>query len=405
MVDTFSILAGAVLLVLIAVNSSFPFRLLLDYPDMSSVRLFIMALLVSLWAVFTVLFLFEPVLPGDTGKILSFLYPASLICLFSGLILLSFMLNQSLHGRVMRFFINASTVVHTATAALAAVDLFSEYPVFFILSPVDGEWILFLHPFSTVMTMLAALCVMTSVSGSILVSNPVREHFFIPRKRFKAVFLTVFTVFLVMMPAGFIGTVIVHAVPLKVAFTVNVVVILGLFITTFYLTVTQPLFLLLSGARPDPFLTRGYMGYFLGAFKDDGPEPVLVSAAFKERMHLSDLTLLHLNLKILAVSGTDCSARSQREAAVIHVPVTDNINALGVYFTSTNPMANDPRLQRFTPVVFGILFPTVLNETFQHVFTILPLVTGQVSGKTLAGLEDQAFLEELARTVLRKLLG
>ncbi|MFW9996470.1 MAG: hypothetical protein ACFFD4_30785, partial [Candidatus Odinarchaeota archaeon] len=80
-------------------------------------------------------------------------------------------------------------------------------------------------------------------------------------------------------------------------------------------------------------------------------------------------------------------------------------NALGVFFNSTNPVAKDPRLQRCTPVVFGILFPAVLNGAFQHIFSMLPLVLEQVSRKTVPELDDHKFLEKLAKTVLRRLLG
>ncbi|MFW9991320.1 MAG: hypothetical protein ACFFD4_04595 [Candidatus Odinarchaeota archaeon] len=403
--DAFSLLAGISLLFFLSVNSGLSFKLLLDYLDLSSLRLLIVMLLINSWVLSGILVIFDPVLSGATNGFLPVLFSAGLICFFTGLAGLSRVLNQAFHGTFLRVLVNSSGTCYSIAAVLAAADVFLERPMFFTLSPLNGELDLFMHPFSLAVTLLAVILITVSVAGSILIPNPVRNYFYTHQVRFKSVLLIAFAGFLLAIPAAFCGTVIFHAIPFKTGRAINMLSVSGLFFTIYYLSATQPLFLLLSGANSGSFLERGYTGYFFGAFMDEGPVPATVSAAFKERMGLSDQVLLHLALKVLMVAGTDSSARSHREAAVIHVPVTDDINALGVFFNSTNPVAKDPRLQRCTPVVFGILFPAVLNGAFQHIFSMLPLVLEQVSRKTVPELDDHEFLEKLARTVLRRLLG
>ncbi|MFW9997367.1 MAG: hypothetical protein ACFFD4_35310 [Candidatus Odinarchaeota archaeon] len=404
MVDVVSSGTSSIVLFLVFMNTGFVVKIFLDYPGISSARLVIISLLINVWAFTGSLFFFVAVLPENTGAVLTFLHSIGLFCLFSGLTGLAAVLNKTLHGKPVRFLINSSAVLYAMDASLAVADLCLERPVFFAFAVTPGTWRFDMHPFSILLTLLAVVLTAVSVFASILVANPVREYFLGQQKRFKKTVLTAFFLFLAMLPAGFAGTVIFHVIPLTIGFAANMLSVLGLFSITFYMFATQPLFLLLSGANPDVFLKQGYTGYFLGVFADDGPGPALVSAECKSRLDLSELALLHLNLKVLTVAGTDSSARFQRVAAVIHVPVTDNINALGVYFNSNDPEAKDPRLRRNSPVVFGVLFPVVLNKAFHHIFDVLPIVLEQVSLKTVPELKNSFFLENLARMVLKKLL-
>lgn len=403
-VDTLSVLLGIAILSLITVNTGLCLKTWLAHPGLSSLQLLIISMLVSFWALAGSLFIAKPVLPGNPSMYLPVLFSAGLVCLFAALIGLSRMLATAFYGKFPGFLINAAAVLHAITAGLAVADAFLEHPLFFSLSFTAGSWKLTMHPYSIAVTFVAVTLTAVSVSSSIIIQNPVREYFYTGQKRFKWFFTSAFTVCLTVTVTSFTGSVLLQAISFITGQLITTLSVLGLFFLIFYLSVTQPLFLMLSGADPAPFLEQGYIGYFFGTFTDEGPVPTTVSPVFKERMHLSDLALLHLTLKVITVVGTDASASFQHEAAVIHVPVTATVNLLGVFFNSRNLEAKDTRLHVCAPSAAGILFPVVLNETFQHVFSILPVVMGRVFRKTVTELDDHAFLEELARAVLKKLL-
>ncbi|MFX0095167.1 MAG: hypothetical protein ACFFBD_25760, partial [Candidatus Hodarchaeota archaeon] len=336
-------------------------------------------------------------------NVLILMYYLGNIGFLLGMLGFSRMINHPAFPKIIRVLSKLSEYGYSMVFALNIADMFLVHPVFFLISRNYGEWQLSFHPLALILFIISTSFTIILAFTEIINPPPFYDARFLREKKIRIVLYPAIILCLAINSIFFLGMVYLNIVPFKLGFMIITPIVISLFSVVLYLSHTQPVFLLISGAQPTLFIRQGYIGYFLASFTDFGPAPILVSQQFKERMNISEDELANFSVGGLSATFSNSSVR---KIALLPLLTVKDLVGLTFSFPISNPSLEDERLVHSAPSLFSIFFPSVMTFVFSNLSRVVPIVWEKIEEKeTLTQLADSKFLEELTLIVLRKLLG
>ncbi|MFW9996157.1 MAG: hypothetical protein ACFFD4_29215, partial [Candidatus Odinarchaeota archaeon] len=375
--DVIYFLSGILFLIFVILITVFSLKILLTYPDYSSLRLVWIILNINIWITSTVLILFDSfLLTFITEDAYKVIYQIGNVCLLLGIISFSYLMHNRLYrGGKVYFFSNLSILAYSMTLALVFVDLSLQQPLFFVMmkGSENGGRELELHWLTLLLISMALISTLIALTLAIQKSSSVTEKFFAEGKII-GLFVVVGIGFTATMGSIFLTGAFVNTLSLKLGLVIMTPAVMLLFTSLVYVSYTRPFLLLMGGFQPKPLLTQGYVGYLLAAFMDKGPQCLLISPEFKQRVKLDDESLTSFTLSALSLTGVV----SETTENISLLPVSTDIAALAITFDTKNPEAEDLRLKEKTAILFAVLFPSIMTLAISNITNILPVVLEQV---------------------------
>ncbi|MFW9998362.1 MAG: hypothetical protein ACFFD4_40365 [Candidatus Odinarchaeota archaeon] len=395
---------GVLFLVIACIAIVYSIKILFTYRDYQSLLLVTAIFALDVWLLTKALFFIESLLPLSATSWRQ-MYSVGNIGLVGGVISFIHISDHRFNRKTTRFFSRAGFILYSMILALSFVDLALQQPLFYPINRVNENWYVDVHPLGAII-LIAALSFTVLIFFSFLNWANYLAKTFEPEKKTSRYMVLISSLSaVIILGITIVGLTSFDDIPLNLGIIIILPTVILFSSFSIYLTFSKPFFLMLRGINPAPLLTRGYVGYFLAAFMDSGPETLFIAPIFKEKMKIDDFSLHKVSLGVLSLISVLDDRNTVENVSLLPLISEYGVAALAFTFSSKNSATEDQQLKKDTATLFTILFPPIMTLAVNNMSNTLTVVLEQIKRKqTVQELVDQEFLNELTVKALKRLL-